>query len=72
MNSKQNVADTLVAINSVKRRAKGAFDQGNIKLYAKLMADLSALEVVLVGLSQTLVDDLDNAAAQAIIEKDAA
>ncbi len=49
MTKKQEVKDILVAINSVRFRALSALNLGENRDYERLMGDLLALEMCLVG-----------------------
>jgi hypothetical protein len=57
MTKKQNVKDILDAIKSVKFRAVSAFNLGELNEYTKLMGDLLALEVCLVGATESYIEE---------------
>lgn len=50
---------TIEAIQSVKSRAKKALEAGDNIAYSNLMGDLWALEMTLVGSSQTLLKAIE-------------
>jgi len=59
MLKKDEVKDIVVAINSVKSRAKKALLHNNMGKYELLMGDLIALEVCLVYSVEGLIEELD-------------
>lgn len=58
MNQSQNVKDIIVAINSVKSRAKKSLAFGNLHEYNSLMHDLLALERCLVYQTEAMIREV--------------
>lgn len=63
MRPKEVVKDILSAIESVRSRAKEAFEAADHISYTRLMGDLYYLEVCLVGETKKLLEELEKKAA---------
>lgn len=71
VDTKQHVQDTLVAINSVRRRLKLATERGQTAEAYKLMGDLIQLCLCLEGDTQKLIDEMDLGAYSEFMKKSA-